>query len=232
MADASRCLEWRRPVSQRELTRTSWGGGGTRGTSTLAPPRSRTSRSFSPRPVSRRWALAIRASAEYMSPTTSRCPDTYARARPSAPGAWARYETAVFDFTVILTGELGAPAELPSNASNSTGASGPATRSNTSAKAISVITSLQSANAFVVEIGKPALGIVSALELGVFRTIVERPELVTLVERGRVQALVSAELGHLVLHPPVEVPVRLTRRKGDSAPESEVYVCLSWPHRI
>jgi hypothetical protein len=60
------------------------------------------------------WALVILDRASYMSPSTSRCPDTYARASPSAPGAWARYATATGERTVSFTSDPALPAWLPS----------------------------------------------------------------------------------------------------------------------
>src|ERR1700722_11432190 len=132
---------------------------------------------------------------------------------------------------VMRTGEPAAPALLPSNAWNSTGASGPATRSNTSASAM-FITPSQAANAFTVQICQPTAGVVVALELGVGRPVVALPEFLGRVERGRVEALVAAEVADRVLDLPVVETAGRARRQRYRSPEAEVHVDLAGPHRV
>src|SRR5215469_16801546 len=91
---------------------------------------------------------------------------------------------------------------------------------------------LDAAHALVVEVSQPTPGVICLLHLGIHRPVVPGPELLAGVERRRVQALVPAELGDLVLNPPVEVAVARGRRQRDHAPEAEVHVHLSGPHWV
>src|SRR3981081_470629 len=74
--------------------------------------------------------------------------------------------------------------------------------------------------------------IILALELGVFGAVVPLPELLLGVERRGVQALVTAERGHLVLDLAVVMAVRGAGRQRHGAPEAEVDVDLPGPQRV
>ena len=93
--------------------RFSWGGGGTR-TSSFEPPSARMIFTRSGQEMSPSVTSAIRDSVVYMSPLSSMWPDTYARASPSAPGAWARYATATGERTSTTISDPICPARLPS----------------------------------------------------------------------------------------------------------------------
>src|SRR5687768_17364480 len=82
-----------------------------------------------------------------------------------------------------------------------------------------------------VEVGQPTARVVALLERAVGRPVVVTPELGLGVVNGRVQGLVSTELGHEALDPPV-VRVGPVRAHRDGGPEPDVDVELAGPQRV
>src|SRR3954454_6885709 len=100
----------------------------------------------------------------------------------------------------------------------------PVARSSTSASAPCPRFALCTLHALLVEVQQPVLAVVGVLQRGVCRAVVEPPELVALVERGRVERLATAELLHDALAPPVARAGPLTVDHWHRRPESEVHV--------
>src|SRR4051812_21928669 len=98
------------------------------------------------------------------------------------------------------------PQRLPSYARNSMPVAEPVTRSSASASGIPLAT----LDALLVEVQEPVVAVIGLLDRHVGGPVVESPELVTLVVRGRVQRLPAAELVDEPLDAPVVRTVRET----------------------
>src|SRR3954451_9028330 len=121
-------------------------------------------------------------------------------------------------------GASGGPALLPSKARNSMPVLEPVTRSSNGASGAAVRRRLATADALLVEVEQAGLAGVVGLECRVGGTVVELPELLAVVVRGRVQRLAAAEVLDHVLDPPVARAGRLARDDRDGGPEAEVHV--------
>src|SRR3954464_15144610 len=99
----------------------------------------------------------------------------------------------------------------------------PVARSSTSASAPCPRFALRTLHALLVEVQQPVLAVVGVLQRGICRAVVEPPELVALVERGRVQRLATAELLHDAFDPAVARAGRLPVDHRHPRPETEAH---------
>src|SRR2546423_1374742 len=150
----------------------------------------------------------------------------YARAKPSSPGAEAKWDKAIGERRSRRTGASGRPARLPSNAVNSIRASGPAIRSITSASGTrpAPFSVLPTPHAFVIQVRQPAHRVVAALHIPVDRAVVQLPELVFLKIRRGVERLVATQLDNFTLDHPIVRTVRLAGAEWNGRPETDVDV--------
>src|SRR5690606_9483131 len=111
---------------------------------------------------------------------------------------------------------------------NATPASVPTIFSKMDARAITS----PSPHTLVVQIKQAPARVVFPLDRPVGVAVVEAPELVAAVERGRVERLVTVELVHGVLDEAVVVAVELASRQRHHAPEPEVHVQLAGLQRV
>src|SRR5262245_23221043 len=79
------------------------------------------------------WTRCARSITSKMSPSTSRSPATYARPKPSSPGAVTRRRSASGDRTTTVVRASGGPSRLPSYADTATGRSVPSSSARRSA---------------------------------------------------------------------------------------------------
>src|SRR3954451_24897302 len=121
-------------------------------------------------------------------------------------------------------GASGGPALLPSKARNSIPVLEPVTRSSKGASGAAVRRRLATPDALLVEVEQAVLAVVVGLERRVGGTVVELPELLGLVVRGRVQRLAAAEVLDHALDSPVARAGRLARDDRYGGPEAEVHV--------
>src|SRR5262245_8220399 len=111
------------------------------------------------------------------------------------------------------------PALLPSYATNETLASEPTIFWKISESVIS-----PSTHTLVVQIQQPPSRVIGPFDGPVGVTVVVLPELLALVERGRVERLVAVQVVHGLLDHAVVITVVLPARQRDHAPEPEVHV--------
>src|SRR5215210_3325491 len=95
------------------------------------------------------------------------------------------------------------PARLPSWARNSIPVAPPVTASRAWASGTRRGTRLGTLDALLVEVEQPVPAVVGRLQLRVGGAVVEPPELLALVERGRVERLAAAERLDHALDAPV-----------------------------